>query len=111
MIGKMLPMRPLTSAERDGFLIALGCMSTWGRQIAAQSALTGGMPQKMTPVMQMQDRGAFVVDLCRAMEISLGSAPTVEEIGGSVQGQAAAALPATSARADGPGRPSFAGCL
>jgi hypothetical protein len=105
MIGLLLPPRDLTEDERAGFRMALGVLATWGRQLAAQSALTGGMPERMSPVRLLQARGEFLVDMCAAMDrtpLALGGRQVST---GAVQGaSAAAALPATSAaRADGAG--------
>ena len=77
-------------------------LATWGQQLVAQSALTGGIPQPMTPVRLLHARAEFLVDMAQAMDRSPLALGGRAALTGAVQG--AAALPATScSRLDGAG--------
>lgn len=79
----ILPDRPMSAAEQRGFRIALGCVETWGRRLLAEPAVYG----HREAVAEVRAGGAMLLATARALDRTLGRAPTAEPISHSGAGR------------------------
>lgn len=64
--------RALSPAEMHGFRIALGCLSTWGTQIAAHSITLGGPVIAENPMHAQERLGRQIVYMAEALDLTIG---------------------------------------
>lgn len=64
--------RALTVQEMRGFRIALGCLVTWGSQIAAHSISLGGPVLSENPMHAQERLGRQIVFMAEALDLTIG---------------------------------------
>ncbi len=64
--------RALTPEEMRGFRIALGCLASWGTQLAAHSISLGGPVLPENPIHAQERLGRQIVYMAEALDLTIG---------------------------------------
>lgn len=64
--------RPMTAAELHGFRIALGCLCSWGTQLAAHAIALPTPPVQERPITAQERLGRQIVFIAEALDLTIG---------------------------------------